>query len=502
MNHNKHSSNVFRRTGAWLKSVFLPAILLACSLAPLLSGCALSRPPAHSQVVTNALPPSTSIPARWISPAGTNSVSDDWLKSFNDPRLEALVAEALTNNLDLRQAAASVEAARQTVVVVASQLKPRAGANLGVASTRDEHHDQWYNSNLETAGASWEPDVWGRLRSQRSAAEAGYQATALDYAFARQSLAAITAKSWYLAIETRQLLTLSEQSVTVYSNLFDLVKIRRDAGKVTDLDVAEAGADLSAAQGQLRVSQGLYSDSRRNLELLLGRYPAAELAVADHFTPVPPPVQAGLPSLLLERRPDLVAAERKVLAAFRVEEAAKLALLPSFSLNLAGGHLSDSMLSLLQMNPWMIHAALGMYVPIYQGGALRAQIRIANAQQEQAVAHYGGAALRAFRDVESALTHEELLADRLQLQQAEVRDRVEAVRISNLQYKAGAIDLLSVLQLQSDEIGSQANWIKLRNAQLANRIDLHLALGGSFEPAPSVASFVEGPAAAGQGFGR
>ena len=473
-----------------------------CVLAAILTGCALSKPPTHSQVVTNALPQGTTIPAGWNSTATTNPVAGDWLKSFNDSGLDAIVAEAITNNLDLRQAAARVEMARQNVVVVASQMKPKIGANFRLATARDDGHDQWYNSQHALAGVAWEPDVWGRLRAQRAAAQAGYQATALDYAYARQSLAATAARSWYLTIETSQLVALTEQSVVIYSNLLELVKIRRAAGKVSDLDVSEAGANLNAAENDLRSAQGLASQARRDLEVLLGRYPGAELKVAEHFAPLPPPVQPGLPSSLLERRPDIVAAEQQVLAAFRAQEVAKLALLPSFTLNLDGGKLSDNLLSLLRLNPWMVSAAVGMYVPIYTGGALRAQIKIATAQQQQAVAGYGSIALRAFREVENGLTNEQLLAQRLQFQQAEVRDRIESVRIATLQYKAGSTDLLSVLQLQSDQIASQANLIKLRNAQLANRIDLHLALGGSFESAPAVASVIEGPVATGQAAGR
>ena len=299
------------------------------------------------------------------------------------------------------------------------------------------------------AGVAWEPDVWGRLRAQRAAAQAGYQATALDYAYARQSLAATAARSWYLTIETSQLVALTEQSVMIYSNLLDLVKIRRAAGKVSDLDVAEAGANLNAAENDLRSAQGLASQARRDLEVLLGRYPAAELKVAENFAPLPPPVQPGLPSSLLERRPDIVAAEQQVLAAFRGQEAAKLALLPTFTLNLDGGKLSDNLLSVLQLNPWMGNAAVGMYVPIYTGGALARR----NPDRHRPAAA-GGGRLRQRRAQgvprsRERLTNEELLAQRLQFQQAEVRDRTESVRIAKLQYTAGSTDLLSVLQLQS-----------------------------------------------------
>jgi outer membrane protein TolC len=219
--------------------------------------------------------------------------------------------------------------------------------------------------------------------------------------------------------------------------------------------------------------------------VLIGRYPAAELQVAEAFAPLPPPVASGLPSSLLERRPDIVAAEHQVVAAFRTQQAAKLALLPEFSFNLEGGRLSDPLLSVLGLNPWLIHSAVGMLVPIYQGGALRAQIKIATAQQEQSIAYFGGVALRSFEEVEVALTNEQLLAERLSHTQDAVSDYTESVRVAKLRYTAGSMDLLSVLQLQEGQIQSQAALIKLRNAQLANRINLHLALGGSFDSSPA-----------------
>jgi outer membrane protein, multidrug efflux system len=190
-----------------------------------------------------------------------------------------------------------------------------------------------------------------------------------------------------------------------------------------------------------------------------------------------------------------VAAERRVLASLRTEETARLALLPSFTLNLEGGHLSDGVTSLLHLNPWIFRAALGVYVPVYQGGALTAQIRIATAQQQQALAGYGSAVLAAFQEVENTLANELVLADRVRFEEAEVRSRQQAARIAGVQYKAGATDLLSVLQLQNDALGSEANLIKLRNARLANRIDLHLALGGSFEAAAALAPLALAPAA-------
>ncbi len=480
---------VMRRNGrrnGWLTCAALGVLAVV-------SGCALSKPPTQAEVVNQALPKTTTIPPAWSSTPDENQVTNDWLASFKDPGLDAVVAEGIANNLDLRQAAARVEVARQTVVVVGSRLLPQVGAKIGLAGTVADKYapgqpnqDTFYGSNLEYLGVFWELDLWGRLRAQRESAEATFQASALDYAFARQSLAATVAKSWYLAIETRQLLDLAQESVRIYTQLLELVKVRRAAGRIADLDVAEASANLNTAESALRTTQGQYSEARRMLELLLGRYPAAELAVAQAFVPVPPPVRAGLPASLLERRPDLVAVERQVLAAFRQEEAAKLALLPSFALTVDGGHLSNGLISLLRINPWMLYGTIGMSIPIYTGGALTAQIEIATAQQAQAIARYGSVALRAFYEVEVALTNETLLAQRLQSEESAVGDYTEAVRIARIRYVAGAMDMLSVLQLQERQIESQAVVIQLRNARLANRITLHLALGGSFDAVPAV----------------
>ena len=341
-----------------------------------------------------------------------------------------------------------------------------------------------FGSTSAFLGVAWELDVWGRLRAQRAASEANAEAAALDYAYARQSLAATTAKLWYLAIETRQLLALSEQAVRIYSDLLALVQLRRNAGKDSDLDVVDVRAKLETAQSEVERARESYGEARRALEVLIGRYPAAEIEVAAIYPALPPLGGTGVPSALLERRPDLLAAEREVLAAFRKEEAAQLALLPDFSISLAGGRLGDQVLSLLHLNPWLVSAGIGVSIPIYEGGALQAKVEIATAQQAQAVASYGAVALAAFREVENSLANERLLALQLPLDQKSLEDRTEAVRIATIQYKAGRRDLLWVAQLQTAQLATELNVIKLRGAQRANRVRLYQALGGSFDAVP------------------
>jgi NodT family efflux transporter outer membrane factor (OMF) lipoprotein len=454
-------------------------------VAALLAGCALAPAPVHEQLVEQALPATTHIPASWRATPAGGQVADGWLQSLNDPVLAAIVAEALANNLDLRQAATQVRVAQETAVVVGAQLQPQVGATLGARTLHDDGHDGMTDATAAYGGVAWELDVWGKLRAQRASAEAAYEATALDYANARQSLVATAARTWYLAIETHQLLALAEQSVTIYRELLKLVEARRKAGKDSDLDVVDMRAKLGSAQSAVEAARESYGDVRRTLEVLLGRYPAAEIDVATSYRPLPAMPESGVPSTLLERRPDVVAAEHVVLAAFRKTEAAQLALYPDFSLSLGGGRVNDLLLTLLRLNPWLATAAIGVYVPIYEGGALRAQIEIASAQQAQAVARYGSVMLRSFREVESSLANEQFLAKRILFEEQAVEDRNEAVRIATMQYLAGRRDLLWVSNLQTSQLATEADLVKLRGLRQLNRIKLLLALGGSFEEAPA-----------------
>ncbi len=467
------------------------SILAFAVAAALLGGCALAPAPSRDEIVSRALPPDTRIPPAWKAVPANGPVVDDWLQSLNDPQLSAIVAEAIANNPNLRAAAESVRVAQETVVVVGAQLLPQVGIGLGARVLHDQDHSGHKDASKALASVAWELDVWGKLRAQRASAEAAYEATALDYQWARQSLAATVAKTWYLATETRQLLALSEQAVTVYSELLKLVKARRAAGKDTDLNVVDMQANVDTALGSVEAARQSYGDVRRSLEVPLGRYPAAEIEAAITYTPDPPPITTGIPAALLQRRPDLIATERLVLAAFRKTEAAELALLPDFSIALAGGRLADPLLTLLRLNPWLATAAIGAAIPIYEGGSLEAQVHIATAQQAQAVARYGSVVLTAFREVETALANEPLLARRALLDESSLSNRTSAVRIATTQYLAGRKDLLWVSNLQTNQIRAEGDLIKLRALRHINRIALLLALGGSYDRASASSARVD-----------
>ena len=451
----------------------------------LLAGCALSPLPTHQAIVGDALLKTTDIPSSWSADRQPAQLAGDRLESFNDPVLYALVAEAIANNLDLRQAAEKVAIAQQVAVIAGASLQPQVSAAIGGRKIRDADQDSAFDSSSVSASLGWELDVWGRIRAQRWAAELEAEAAVLDYAYARQSLAATTAKLWYLASAARQLLALAEQAVGVYDRQLSLVKTRRSAGKDSNLDVVETQAKLAEAGSELESARQIYGETQRALELLLGRYPAAEIEAASGFPVLSPAPGVGVPGVLLKRRPDIVAAERMVLASFRRQESAELALLPAFSFSLTGGRVDSGILSLLRLNPWLASAAVGVSIPLYEGGALSAKVAIATAQQAKAVVKYGSVALVAFAEVENGLANEQLLAKRIPLIAAALHNQTESLQIATIQYIAGRRDLLWVSNIQSEQIRIEAVSVKLRGIQCINRIQLLLALGGGFDNMPS-----------------
>jgi NodT family efflux transporter outer membrane factor (OMF) lipoprotein len=443
----------------------------------LLTGCAsqLETPPETAEVVTDALPETTEVAATWAVPAGdTGEVDDDWLKTFNDRELEALVDEALReHNPNLRLLAAQVDRANAAARLAGAALQPTValGADVsGVSGTQ--------SGSSSSAGAgvalSWEADVWGRVQAGAQAAEENLRASVADFEFARQSIAANVAKTWYLATELNQQRLLARALVELLAEMVVLVETKERVGQVAMQDVYLVRADLASSEDALRQAVAGQQQARRALEILLGRYPSGEIEGASDIPDRPPPIAAGIPADLIQRRPDLIAAERHVASAFFLTEEARLAQLPSFNLTVGAGGSSS-------MDELLGNLAVGMMAPLYTGGALEAQLDIATADQQAAIGAYGAQLLIAFEEVEGALLNEFLLAEREQFLRSAVSNNNEALKLARTQYDVGQIELLNVLQIQSRWIGSKVGLLRIRNEQLANRIDLHLSLGGSFD---------------------
>jgi len=421
-------------------------------------------------------------PESWSSPARAGSVDTGWIKTFQDKELEGFIEGVLQNNLDLKSAAVQVEAAAATARRAGAALMPKV-----TAAGSSRYLDSFDNSRLgdrENTGAqlivSWEIDVWGRVRAGRAAARSNYEATEADYEFARMSIVALATKTWYLATETSLQLDYAKEVVEVQASTLKLVTAKFDEGQVTQKEVYLSSADLHTAKDRVQQIMIAHKEAIRALELLLGRYPATELEIMKKYVPLPPPVPAGIPSEILERRPDLVAAEKRAAAAFHLVTEAKMARLPRLSLTGAAGYSNSELLQIMDANESYWTVAGNFLAPIYTGGALKEQVNIRTAQQEAVLLQYGQTALKAFSEVETALANEPLLAEREKFLNAALEDNEGALDIAQIQFDNGKLDLLSVLQMQERVIASKISHISSRNERIAQRVDLHLALGGSF----------------------
>lgn len=450
------------------------ACWLAITIAISVTGCAVQQPPGSPELVSEALPETTEVPADWqAAEPDSGAVDDAWVLSFNDPTLSALVAEALENNRNLQAASAQVDRSAALARLAGSQLKPTVAFAGDVAQLGGNDLVSGMTEWSGGVAMSWEADVWGRVRAGTQAAEEGLAASQADYNFARQSMAAAIAKAWFLASETALTVELTEEAVALFSELADLVRTKQEVGQVSMQAVYLADADVASAEEALRQARSGHQQVLRSLEVLLGRYPAADIEAASEQLPVPPPTPAGIPMQILERRPDLLAAERRVRAAFLMTEEARLARLPSFSLTATAGASSD-------LNEFIASLGAGIVAPLYTGGALEAQVEVADADQKAAIALYGQAVLTAFGEVETALTNESINEERERFLESVVDNNESALDIANAQLAEGAIDTLSVLQIQARVIAARASLIRIRGERLAQRVNLHLALGGSF----------------------
>ncbi len=452
---------------------------LACLLA--VGACALKSPPSASEIRDESLAHASPAPRWTASGAAEGRVTDGWLATFRDPALEGLVAEALAYNADLRVAAARVEQA-------AGYARAAGAAIYPAVSLLARGGGPMWGDNPDFRGgvvsASWELDLWGRVRAERAAGAAQYAAAEADYLYGRQSLAALVAKSWFLATEARMQTAIAEDMVRAAEQLAQIARERRRVGVGDEYDVAVAEASLGTFRDTLRNLQFGYEQARRALEVLLGRYPGATLEAAAELPAMPPPVPAGLPSELLERRADVIAAERRVAAAFNRTEEAKAARLPKISLTVSGSNISSDLFVLQDRDNPVWSAGASLLAPIYQGGALQAQVEIRSAAQKQALADYARIGLRAFSEVENALAGEFALAAREHILVQAVADNARAVELAQVRYRVGATDLRAVSQQQLALLATRTTLLRVRSEARVQRVNLHLALGGSFEEAP------------------
>src|SRR5262249_43312689 len=325
-------------------------LLLGAAVCLTLAACAIQQAPVGEDIMPESA--RAQIPGRWAGPHRSGVVVPNWIRSFGDPELTALVYDAVERNPDLKAAAARVEASRAAVRIAEASLYPRVGIKaLGERQgqhiwgnlDRNINPPDFGSSGIENSGgasmdtsvdqtsqrwvygigsgAAWEADVWGRIRSKRAAAKADSEALEADYEFARQSLAAAVARAYFTTIEAAHQEANAQETLNIYQQYSQLTDLQKQHGFASDFDVSQIKSRTASAEDALYTAQAVRAQTIRAIEVVTSRYPGGKFDVRRSFPNQPGGVPAGMPAQLLERRPDLIASERRFAAAFhRVNE--------------------------------------------------------------------------------------------------------------------------------------------------------------------------------------
>lgn len=487
------------RVSPWLASL-VPLLLTAgCAVGPDYARPALESPVPGLWSGLAAPAAAAGDSARQALPtlAAEAGAAGRWWESFGDTTLNRLVDQALAHNPQLDQAAARVLEARAGLTGAASARWPTLEIG-GQASRAKSSEDVllfgplYSNGSSASATARWELDLWGRLARGEQAARATLLAGEHNRRAVAQGLVADVVRGWLTARELELQVELAERTIASYRDSYRMVEERYRRGLAGPLDLHLAGQNLSAAEAQLPAFRQQLAMARRGLEVLAGRYPSGR-PLTDSRTdvlPLPaplPPVPAGLPSELLDRRPDLLAAEAGLAAAVARVGQAKGALFPRLSLTADGGTRSRDVADLFTQgtDAWSLVGNLVM--PLLNRGATRSQVAVAEARAREAVAAYRGAVLRAFAEVENALDQDLNQQERERHLAASTASARSAVQLAGERYQRGLEGLLTTLESQRRLFSVESSLLTAQRERRIARVELIRALGGGWDGAAVIA---------------
>tara|TARA_R110002051_G_scaffold83393_1_gene147743 strand:+ start:49747 stop:51159 length:1413 start_codon:yes stop_codon:yes gene_type:complete len=445
--------------------------LLTASL--LLSACTINSPVPQAQV---------SAPANWTQPANQLAwPSVDWWRAYDNEPLEALILRARSGNLDLATAASRLLQADAQLRQAGAALLPQVDGSLSTnrSGTDTSNSGSSYSAGLSTR---YEVDFWGRNQALRNASLASLQATRFDQETLAISIEAAVVTTWLQILENDQRLQLAEDSLDSAVRVLELVEARYRFGAADSLELSQQRTLVAQLRAGLPTLQQRQLQLRNSLALLLGDPPDSVLPPSSPLTDIAiPPVAAGLPSELLERRPDIRASEARLQGANADLSAARAALFPSIQLTAQLGAQSLALGSLVSNPATSWSLAAGLVQPIFQGGQLRAQVDVSTARQEELLVDYRRTLLTALGEVDTALGA---------VQQAEQRygflltasDQAErAFQLAEARYREGSISLQTLLDTQRTWYGSLDSLTQQRATWLLASIDLYRALGGGWQ---------------------
>ncbi|PMQ11689.1 Outer membrane protein OprM [Pseudomonas sp. AD21] len=431
-------------------------------------------------------------PAAWQSPhaASVARIDPQWWTQFGSPELDRLIEQARLGSFDLAAAVARVRQAQAATVIAGGSLLPEVKAGLNANRQkllRGSGYSQldtnssnkavdYFDSNLS---ATYEVDFWGGNRAARDSAQFSLQASEFDRATVELTLFSGVANSYAQTLSLREQRRIAELNLANAQSVLKLVQTRFEAGSATALELAQQKSLVAAQQWQLPRVQQQAEDALIGLAALLGR-PVQQVSPQASFAQLQwPAIDAGVPSELLSRRPDIARAEAQLAAAEADVKVARAAMLPKLTLTAQLGSGANQFDDLLR-NPFY-NLTAGLVAPIFNNGRLSAERDKAKARQEELLETYRGAIINGFADVEKALNSIRGLDRQRQWQSEELNQAQTAFDIAQSRYQAGAEDLLSVLETQRTLYAAQDQSVQLRLARMQASIALYKALGGGWQ---------------------
>lgn len=468
----------------FLINSFFPAAILALIS---IGGCAVG--PDYKR------PEATTIPAAYTGAEGewkvatpkANLPKGNWWEVFGDSELDRLESDAAAANQDLKAAAARFDQARAVADVARSGLFPRVGASFQPVEQHDSLNrptggkpGKTYDSFTVPFDMSYELDLWGRVRRGVEAAKAQVQAGADDLEAVRLAMQAEVAADYLTirALDSDKALLLS--SIAVYKKSLELTRNRRAGGMVSDLDVAQAETVLKTTEAQLPDTALQRAKFEHALAVLTGKNASLFHLEVRPMELGPLLIPPDLPSELIERRPDIAAAERRMAAANANIGVAEAAFFPTVKFNGLAGFQSADIGTLFDWPSrfWAVGPSLSL--PIFQGGQLTATLRQAKAAYEETVAKYRGTVLAAFSDVENNLSAEHLLESQYDQVTAALKAARKQLEIANNRYSSGLVTYLEVATAQNIALSTERTSVRLRGQQLVAAVALIKSLGGGW----------------------
>lgn len=455
-------------------------------IAVLVFTCGCPRPVKHSRPalpVPDAWPEKSSSPA---APGALAAVDVKWQEFFTDQRLQSVIELALANNRDLRVATLNVERVQALYQIQRVQLYPTISASVSAEGYRVPRTLSGAADNETVAQitvglgtASWELDFFGRIRSLRSAALERYLATEQARTAAQISLVAAVANTYLVLASDHENLKLAQVTLDAQQSSYDLILRSRDLGISSDLDLQQAKSQVDVARVDIARYSGQIALGENALNLLVGAPVAAGLLSDDLAKAgAVKDIEAGLPSDVLLRRPDILAAEHQLQAFSANIGAARAAFFPRISLTAAVGIISSDLTNLFKPAAGTWNVAPQAILPIFDYGARKANYRVAEVDRDMAIAAYEQAIQGAFREVSDSLSLRTTLVAQQDALQSLVNSLEETYRLSETRYRAGMDSYLSVLVAQRSMYAAQQRLVDIRLARLSNLVTLYKVLGG------------------------